>query len=97
MITIEQLRKPKFLNMAIFDLVATFIGAFIGAFIVHILLWIYPLDMKEKEKRTSLQYVASLILIFIMFLGLGVIFHRIFGIKSALSAYLGFNDMPIRN
>ncbi len=93
MITIEQLRKPKFLNMAIFDLVATFIGAFI----VHILLWIYPLDMKEKEKRTSLQYVSSLILIFIMFLGLGVIFHRIFGIKSALSAYLGFNDMPIRN
>ena len=70
---------------------------FIGAFIVHILLWIYPLDMKEKEKRTSLQYISSLILIFIMFLGIGVIFHRIFGIKSALSAYLGFNDMPIRS
>lgn len=79
--------------MAIFDLVATFIGAFI----VHILLWIYPLDMKEKEKRTSIQYFLSLLIIFIMFLGLGVIFHRIFGIKSALSAYLGFNDMPIRS
>lgn len=90
---IDKLRKPKFFNMAIFDLTATFIGAFI----VHILLWIYPLDMKEKEKRTSIQYFLSLLLIFIMFLGLGVIFHRIFGIKSALSAYLGFNDMPIRS
>jgi hypothetical protein len=29
-----------------------------------------------------------------MFLGIGVIFHRIFGIKSALFAYIGFNDMP---
>jgi len=93
MALIDKLRKPKFFNMAIFDLVATFIGAFI----VHILLWIYPLDMKEKEKRTSLQYISSLILIFIMFLGIGVIFHRIFGIKSALYAYLGFNDMPIRS
>ena len=90
---IDKLRKPKFFNMTIFDLIATFIGAFI----VHILLWIYPLDMKEKEKRTSIQYFLSLLLIFIMFLGLGVIFHRIFGIKSALSAYLGFNDMPIRS
>ncbi len=93
MVSIEQLRKPKFFNMAIFDLVATFIGAFI----VHIILWLYPLDMKDKEKRTTSQYFSSLLLIFIMFLGIGVIFHRIFRIKSALSAYLGFNDMPIRN
>ena len=89
---IDQLRKPKIFNMALFDLTATFIGAFI----IHILLWTYPLDMKHKEKRTSLQYILSLSLIFIMFLGLGVIFHRIFNIKSALSAYLGFNEMPIR-
>ena len=93
MSTIDMLRKPKFFNMAIFDLV----GTFIGAFIIHMLLWMYPLDMKDKQKRTPGQYVLSLLLIFTMFLGLGVIFHRIFGIKSALSAYLGFNDMPIRN
>lgn len=92
MVSIEELRRPKIYNMAAFDL----IGTFVGAVIVHLLLWIYPLNMKDKEKRTALQYVTSLLLIFIMFLGLGVIFHRIFGIQSALSAYLGFNDMPIR-
>lgn len=92
MFTLTDIRRPKFLNMSIFDLIATFIVAFI----VHLLLWIYPLNMKDKNKRSYLQYVSSLSLIFVMFLGLGVIFHRIFGIQSALSAYLGFNDMPIR-
>lgn len=91
-LSIMELRKPKILNMALFDLVATFIGAFI----IHLLLWLYPLKMKDKNKRNYLQYLSSLILIFVMFLGLGVIAHRIFGIESALSAYLGFNDMPIR-
>ena len=90
MITIQQLRKPKFFNMAIFDLSATFIGAFL----VHLVLWMFPLEMKDKNKRTIQQYLISLLLIFIMFLGIGVIFHRIFGIHSALSAYIGFNDMP---
>jgi hypothetical protein len=92
MMNITELRRPKILNMALFDLTMTFIGAFI----THLLLWSYPLNMKEKEKRTSLQYITSLILIFITFIGLGVIAHRIFNIQSALSAYLGFNDMPMR-
>lgn len=94
MVSIVELRKPKLWNMAIFDLTATFIFAFI----VHILLWIYPLDMSavEKKRRTSLQYIASLMLIFVMFIGIGVIFHRIFGVKSALSAYVGLNNMPSR-
>lgn len=92
MLSIEKLREPKFLNMAIFDLV----GTFIISLIVHTVLWIYPLDMQNKEKRTNVQYIVSVIFIFVMFLGIGVIFHRIFGIQSALSAYLGFNDMPIR-
>ena len=94
MASVAELRKPKVWNMAIFDLVATFIGAFI----VHILLWIYPLDMSpmEKKQRTPLQYIASLTLIFILFIGLGVIFHRIFGIKSGLSDHLGLNGAPVR-
>jgi hypothetical protein len=92
MMNITELRRPKILNMALFDLTMTFIGAFI----THLLLWSYPLNMKEKEKRTSLQYITSLILMFITFIGLGVIAHRIFNIQSALSAYLGFNDMPMR-
>lgn len=94
MVSVEQLRKPKIWNMAIFDLVATFIGAFI----VHILLWIYPLEMSpmERKQRTPIQYIISLTLIFIMFVGLGIIMHRIFSIKSGLSHYLGFNGAPIR-
>lgn len=92
MVSIEQLREPKFLNMAIFDLV----GTFIISLIIHTVLWVYPLEMQNKEKRTYTQYIISVIFIFVMFLGIGVIFHRIFGIKSALSAYLGFNNMPIR-
>lgn len=92
MISVEQLRRPRIWNMAIFDYVMTFVAAFI----VHIILWTYPLEMKNKERRTLSQYIASLLLIFIMFVGLGVIFHRIFRVKSVLSAYLGFNDMPIK-
>ena len=92
MVTINDLRKPKFLNMALFDLTATFLFSMI----IHSMLWFYPLDMKNKGKRTRLQYISSVILIFLMFLGIGVIFHRIFGIQSAFSGYLGFNDMPIR-
>lgn len=78
--------------MAVFDLVATFLFALI----VHYVMWIYPLDMKDKTKRTYLQYTASLLLIFVMFIGLGVIFHRIFNIQSALSGYIGFNDVVVR-
>lgn len=93
MVTINELRRPKFLNMAVFDLSATFLFSMI----VHSLLWFYPHEMKNKEKRTYLQYTLSAILIYIMFLAIGVIFHRIFRVQSAFSGYLGFNDMPIRS
>lgn len=92
MVSISELRKPKLLNMAVFDLSATFIFAMI----IHSVLWFNPFEMKNKEKRTHIQYITSAILIYIMFLMIGVIFHRMFGIQSAFSAYLGFNDMPIR-
>lgn len=88
---LQDLRKYRFYNMAIFDLVATF---FI-AFIVHYILWSNPLEMKDKSKRTSLQYIVSLLLIFLMFISLGVIFHRIFRIQSAFSGYIGFNDIVV--
>jgi len=78
--------------MAIFDVVATF---FI-TFVVHYILWSNPLEMKDKSKRTYLQYFVSLVLIFLMFIALGVVFHRIFKIQSALSGYIGFNDVVIR-
>jgi hypothetical protein len=92
MITIEDIRRPKIFNMAIFDLVATFIGAFI----VHLIMWIYPLYSPESQKsqkmsfRTPIQYIISLLFIFLTFVGIGVIAHRIFNVQSALSKYLGF-------
>lgn len=91
-ITLDTLRTPKIFNMAIFDLVSTFIVSMI----VHSLLWFYPLEMKDTNKRTLFQYIVSSFSIFIMFLGIGVIFHRLFHIKSGLSAHLGFNDIPVR-
>jgi hypothetical protein len=52
--------------------------------------------MKKPNERTWVQYIISLTLLYISFIGLGVIIHRIFRIESALSAYLGFNDKPNR-
>jgi fatty-acid desaturase len=89
---IETLRSFRIWNMAIFDYVATFIGAFI----VHTIMWKNPLNMKNKDNRTPLQYIISLLFIFITFIGIGTIFHRLFSIQSGLSFYLGFNDNPIR-
>lgn len=93
MVSLTELRSHTFFNMAIFDLT----GTFVIALIIHAVLWMYPLNMKDKSKRSYMQYVISLIFIFVVLLGLGVIAHRIFSIESALSGYLGFNDMPRRN
>ncbi len=86
------LRDYRIFNMAIFDLVATFIFVLI----IHTIMWRNPLNMKKPNERTWVQYIISLILLYISFIGLGVIIHRIFRIESALSAYLGFNDKPNR-
>ena len=86
---LTSLRKTKIFNMALFDIVATFLLSVI----IHLLLWNFPLEM-NKKKRTYQQFFMSLSLMFIMCIGIGVIFHRIFGIQSALSAYIGLNDMP---
>ena len=89
MVSIEELRTPKVFKMAIFDLV----GTFAIAFLVHLSLWMN--QQKEKEQqRNVFQYIVSLMIIFVMFLGLGIVFHKIFGIKSALSGHLGLNEMP---
>lgn len=88
----QQLRQYTFLNITIVD----FVGTLIIAWFIHYPLWNYPLEMKNKENRTYLQYVASFIIIFVMLLGIGIIFHRIFGIKSGLSGYLGLNEIPRR-
>ncbi len=88
----EQLRKHRVLNLTLIDLVPTLIVGLI----IHSYLWLYPLELSEDQQtdRTFIQYAASLAIISTTLLGLGVIIHRIFGIKSGLSAHLGLNGRP---
>jgi len=90
--SIAQLRKHRVLNLTLIDLVPTLI---IGL-IIHSYLWLYPLELSDDQQtnRTFVQYAASLVLILTTLLGLGVIIHRVFGIKSGLSAHLGLNGLP---
>lgn len=70
-------------GLAIIDLVLTIIGVII----IHYYMWKNPIH--KDIKRTKIQYILSLLLIFITFLGIGFILHWIFGIDSRLSLYLG--------
>lgn len=81
---INELRKYKIFNMAIFDLV----GTFIIIFFIHLYMWL-NVPKKNKENRNYIQYLISLLLLFITGLGIGVIFHYIFKVNSALSRYIG--------
>lgn len=92
MVSMEELRRHRFLNLTLIDLVPTLIVALI----IHSLLWIYPLelDADEQSKRGFIQYAVSLAVISITSLGLGIIIHRSVGIKSGLSAHLGLNGQP---
>ena len=88
----EELRKHRFLNLTLIDLIPTLIVGLI----IHSYLWLYPLelDIVEQSNRTFIQYIVSLSIISITLLGLGILSHRVAGIKSGLSAHLGLNGLP---
>ena len=86
----SDMRKYKLFNMAIIDFVITFIAVFL----IHYYIWTHPIHMKNTTERTTLQYISSLLLLFITAVGLGVLLHYFLGIKSGLSGHLGFNDIP---
>jgi hypothetical protein len=92
MATMEELRRHRVLNLTLIDLIPTML---IGL-IIHSYLWLYPLELSSEEQsnRTFIQYTASLAIILITLLGLGIILHRSFGIRSGLSAHLGLNGKP---
>jgi hypothetical protein len=92
MATMEELRRHRVLNLTLIDLIPTML---IGL-IIHSYLWLYPLELSSEEQsnRTFIQYTASLAIILITLLGLGIIMHRLFGIRSGLSAHLGLNGKP---
>jgi len=81
------LRDYRILNLAVIDYIVTFVFVLI----LHSYMWFYA-DISNKTKRTYLQYIISLLYIFISILGLATILHFFFGIKSVFSKYLGFND-----
>lgn len=91
-VTMEELRRYRLLNLTLIDLVPTVIVALI----LHSYLWVYPLELSsdEQSERTFVQYTASLVIIVITFLGLGIIIHRMSGIRSGFSAHLGLNGIP---
>ena len=92
MVTMEQLRKHRIFNLTLIDLIPTL---FVGL-IIHSYIWLNPLelDIVEQSNRTFIQYIASLSIILITLLGLGIIIHRSVGVKSGLSAHLGLNGIP---
>ena len=88
----EQMRKYRFLNLTLIDLIPTLITGLI----IHSYIWLYPLELEidEQSNRTFIQYIVSLSIILVTLLGLGIIIHRSFSIKSGLSAHLGLNGIP---
>ena len=57
MITMEQLRKYRFFNLTLIDLIPTL---FVGL-IIHSYIWLYPLelDIDKQSNRTFIQYIMS--------------------------------------
>jgi hypothetical protein len=93
-VTMEELRRYRVLNLTLIDLIPTVIVALI----IHLVLWVYPLELSsdEQSERTFIQYTVSLTIIVITSIGLGIIIHRLSGIKSGLSAHLGLNGRPTK-
>ena len=84
---IDKLRSVKIFNMAVFD----FVMVFVFVFIIHQYLWFHPIE-QIKNKRNLFQYTALLIILMITGVGIGIITHWIFRIKSGLSGHLGLNN-----
>lgn len=95
MVTMEELRRHRFFNLTLIDLIPTLIVALI----IHSYMWLYPLELSgdASADRTFIQYAISLTIICVTSLGFGIIIHRIVGVKSGLSAHLGLNGIPNKN
>jgi hypothetical protein len=86
---INELRKPKIWNMAIFDIVSVAIFVFL----IHNYIWFHPLE--RVDNRNIFQYIAMFLILYITFIGIGMLFHWTFGIKSGLFGHLGINKFGI--
>ena len=77
----DKLRKPKILEMSIFDQITSFIAAY------YIGIWYF--GMKNKSYYEWLCFITGWILF-------GVLIHKIFNVDTQLGYYLGLNKKPIR-
>lgn len=91
MLSLEYLRSFRLFNIALFDLVATFIAIFA----LQNYIWFHPLDKPDRD-RDIVQYISFTIIMLITSIGIGIISHWLFNVRSALSAYIGINNMPVR-
>ena len=88
MVSIEEIRKVKVLEMAVFDLV----GTYIIALLFHAIMWNNPIN-SEKFERSNFtgQYFVSSLFIYVTFIGIGSLVHYVMGVDSKLLNYLGYN------
>lgn len=74
---LAEIRQYRIFNMAIFDWVATLIGAYLlNLFLFH----------KFEYWKVALGTII-----------LGIIVHKILGVRTMFNYYLGLGEKPIRN
>lgn len=80
---ITDLRKPKIFGLAIFDLVLSVIGI--------IILFV----TMQKWHFKNLSYSTFVIAAIILTIPIGIVFHVVFGVNTALNYKLGLSNKPI--
>lgn len=74
---INELRRYRIAEIALFDVIGTFIGAYIT--------------------KQYFEIDISLTILFILFIILGIIVHKVIGTDTQLNYYLGISDKPKRD
>lgn len=78
MLSIQELRGPKVLNMAVFDWVATAAAAVVSTHIIY----------RCKDKITYSNYIST----FVILIVIAIITHVMIKQPTMLNAYLGLNN-----
>ena len=79
--TIDLLRKPKVLDMSIFDWVTSLLGAWI--------VGVYVIGLKGAGALVWCVYLLFWVM-------LGVLAHCVFGVPTMLGYYIGVSTKPVR-
>ena len=78
---IDYVRKPKFVNISVFDVVATFAVAVLIGYLVN------------KKHPFKIHLWINIIIIFLLLIILAIIVHKIFKIPTMLNYYIGINTL----